>query len=359
MQFSVMRIIHDILRGAISKGSIMITYFTDFDTRDIGENIEAFLKKLEGPSYIILNGEDNTRTRFFVTLLHGNEPSGVMALYHWLKGNLTPAVRIVCIIAAVKTALQPPLFHYRHLPDQRDLNRCFKPPFDDKQGQLAKAILDIITYYKPEAVIDMHNTSGSGPAFGVAIQQNKNHEALTSLFSKTLIITHLKLGALMDISEDYFPTVTIEVGGRLDQTAHDTAQQGLHYFFTQKDILNEAKHNQKMELLIEPVRIKLTSGASLSYAETPNTEFDVTLKHNIDKLNFKTITPNTQLGWVNHNGLENFIIQDCKHKTTIKDWLKIEGKKLYPTGNMTIFMITPNPVIAIADCLFYMVKPPH
>ncbi len=334
----------------------MITHFTDFDADDIGENIEAFLRRLKGPSYIVINGEDNSRTRIFVTLLHGNEPSGVMALYHWLKSKRIPTVRILCIVASVKTALQPPLFHYRHLPGQRDLNRCFKPPFEDEQGLLAKEILNLIHQYKPEAIIDMHNTSGSGPSFGVATYQNKNHEALTSLFSKKLIITHLTLGALMDISKDGLPTVTIEVGGRLDQEAHDIAQRGLDYFFTQKDILKTTKDKQEMELLIEPVRIKLASGVSLSYAETPNTEFDVTLQYNIDKLNFKTVNPNTQLGWVNHNGLENFIIQDCKNNTYITDWLKIKDGKLHSADDLTIFMITPNPVIAIADCLFYAVK---
>ncbi len=335
---------------------MMIKHFSSFTPEDIGESIEAFLKQLNGPSYIVINGQDNTRARVFVTLLHGNEPSGVMALYRWIKENRKPAVRIICIIASVETALQAPLFHYRTLPGRRDLNRCFKPPFDDEQGQLAEAILNIIHQYQPEAVIDMHNTSGSGPAFGVATHQDRDHEALTSPFSKRLIITHLKLGALMDISENYFPTVTIEAGGRLDQDAHDSAWKGLVYFFTENDILKKGKDKWQMELLIEPIRIELAKGISLSYAKTSNIEFDVTLKHDIDNLNFQVVDTDTQLGWVNHDGLDNFVIQDYKHQTTAKDWLRIDNNKLYPADNITIFMITPNPVIAIDDCLFYMAK---
>ena len=42
----------------------------------IGNNVEEFLAGLAGPACIYLDGEDSSRTRAFVTLLHGNEPSG-------------------------------------------------------------------------------------------------------------------------------------------------------------------------------------------------------------------------------------------------------------------------------------------
>jgi hypothetical protein len=321
----------------------------------IGENIESFLDILGGPTCIVMDGYDNSRTRVFVTLLHGNEPSGVMALFRWIKENRKPSVRIVCIIASVKTAIQPPLFHYRTLPGSRDLNRCFQSPFTDEQGKLAENILNIIHQYKPEAVIDMHNTSGAGPAFGVATHRDSNHEELAMLFSNKLVITHLKLGALMDISEHYYPTITIEAGGRLDQQAHDTAWRGMVKFFTEDNIINH-NNTHTVETLIEPIRVEVVDGTSLVYAKTHNTEFDVTLKDNLDQLNFHFIDSNQQLGWVNRGGLNNFTIKDYKNKTQTDDWLRIENSKLYPAQNVRFFMITTNPVIGIDDCLFYGVK---
>lgn len=329
----------------------------DIDINTIANlSVEEFLNKLNGPRYIILDGVDNSRTRVFVTLLHGNEPSGVMALLRWLKEGRQTSVRIVCILASVKTALKAPLFHYRTLPGVRDLNRCFQAPFEDAQGQLALAILELIHHYRPEAVIDMHNTSGTGPAFGVATHDDKHHHALTLPFSNKLVITHLKLGALMDISEEHYPTVTIEAGGRLDQSAHEVAWKGLEYYFTQTDILKNNQSSQSVNLIIEPIRMEVRKGTSLAYASTSNTEFDVTLINTIDQLNFSVITSQTQLGWINRGGLDNFVIGDCKEQSTPKDWLRLEQGKLYPNTRVLFFMITTNPVIAIEDCLFYGVK---
>lgn len=334
----------------------MLSQFNPYEIDLSDLSVEEFLNQLNGPRYIVLNGLDNSRTRVFVTLLHGNEPSGVMALLRWLKEERQASVRIVCILASVKTALAAPLFHYRNLPGVKDLNRCFQAPFEDAQGQLAKAILELIHHYRPEAVIDMHNTSGTGPAFGVATHDDKNHHALTLPFSDKLVITHLKLGALMDISEDHYPTVTIEAGGRLDQTAHEVAWKGLHYYFTEVDIFKNSQKNKSVKLIIEPIRMELRKGASLAYANTSNSEFDITLIDTIDQLNFSAIDSQTQLGWVNRGGLNNFLVRDCKQQSITKDWLRLEQGKLYPNTDVLLFMITINPVIAIEDCLFYGVK---
>ena len=196
--------------------------YIDPDPSVIGDNIDEFLDYLASPTIIQLTGSDNSRRRAFVTLLHGNEPSGLYALYRWLKSGLRPAVNILCIIPSVKAAKLLPLFSNRVVPGNRDLNRCFKPPYFDEPGRLAQAILVALQQYNPEAVIDMHNTSGSGPAFAVAPHNIEQNEPLTSFFCQRLIITHLRLGSLMEISEHQCPTVTIECGGRLDNESHES-----------------------------------------------------------------------------------------------------------------------------------------
>ena len=85
----------------------------------IGDNVEQFLRILGGPACIFLDGEDPARTRAIVTLQHGNEPSGVMALFRWLKSARRPSVNVVCIVASVHAALESPLFSHRTLPDTR------------------------------------------------------------------------------------------------------------------------------------------------------------------------------------------------------------------------------------------------
>ena len=171
------------------------------DPAAMGRTVEEFLRGLGGPAALFIDGEDTSRTRALVTLLHGNEPSGVMGLFRWLQLRRKPRVNMLCIVASVTATLEPPLFSHRMLPRARDLNRCFRPPFDDAQGALAEEILEILHLHRPESIIDMHNTSGSGPAFGVCTFMDKEHDALVSLFTQRLIISKLRLGALMEISE--------------------------------------------------------------------------------------------------------------------------------------------------------------
>lgn len=322
---------------------------------DIGNNTEEFLHYMAGPACFLLEGEDQSRTRAVVTLLHGNEPSGVMALYRWLRSAQRPAVNVVCIVASVVAALEPPVFSHRMLPRARDLNRCFRAPFDDAQGALAEEILEILHLHHPEAVIDIHNTSGSGPAFGVCTFLDRQHDALTSIFTQRLIVSNLGLGALMDISEHSYPTVTIEVGGRLDDAAHELAYEGLCRYFTTPIVLTQGRTDWGLELLHDPIRLELCDHVTLTYAERPCESYDITLKTDVEHHNFGGVSEDTLLGWANGTERSLFRALDAGGRCAVNRLVRIVDGKLYPARPLKLFMITNNSAIAESDCLFYAV----
>ena len=321
----------------------------------IGSNVEVFLQSLGGAACFFLEGEDRSRTRALVTLLHGNEPSGVIALFRWLKSGQRPAVNIVCIVASVVAALEAPVFSHRMLPRARDLNRCFRPPYDDAQGELAAEILEILRMHHPESVIDIHNTSGSGPSFGVCTYIDRQHEALVSLFTQRLIISNLGLGALMDISESSCPTVTVEVGGRLDDEAHELAYEGLCRYFLSANVLASPNADWSVELLCDPIRLELRDNITLTYAEAPSSTYDVTLKTDIEHHNFGAVSPDTLLGWTNREERELFVAQDAGGRCAVTRLVRIQNGEIYPAQPVRLFMITNNAAIAQSDCLFYAV----
>jgi hypothetical protein len=322
---------------------------------EIGSSVEEFLRILGGPSCIYLDGLDSERTRAFVTLLHGNEPSGARALFHWLKSGRQPAVNAVCIVASVTAALQAPLFSHRMLPGARDLNRCFRPPFPDEQGRLAEEILEILHLHRPEAVIDMHNTSGSGPAFGVCTHQDREHDALVSIFTHRLIVSNLGLGALMDISEHSYPTVTVEVGGRVDLEAQELANTGLSRYLLAEQVLAEEGVEHPLELFLNPVRLELNPGVSLTYADSPAPDADVTLVPDVERHNFGTVTPDVPLGWARGEARRLFTALDAGGRSAVARLVRIEDGVLYPAQPLKLFMVTNNAAIAHADCLLYAV----
>lgn len=330
-------------------------FIRDPDTGSAGNNVEEFLRALGGPACLFLPGQDRSRTRALVTLLHGNEPSGAIALHRWLKSGQSPAVNVVCVVASVAAALEPPLFCHRMLPRARDLNRCFRPPFDDAQGMLAQEILEILNFHHPEAVVDMHNTSGSGPAFGVCTHMDRQHDALVSLFTQRLIISNLGLGALMDISESRFPTVTVEVGGRLDEQAHELAYEGMCRYFQETTVLDQGDTDWGLELLRDPVRLELNRNVTLTYAEQPCPSYDITLKADIEHHNFGTVSVDTLLGWARGSERDLFSALDAGGSCAVTRLVRIEDGQLYPAQPLKLFMITNNAAIAESDCLFYAV----
>lgn len=323
---------------------------------ELGNNVEEFLHWMGGPSCLLLEGEDATRTRALVTLLHGNEPSGAIGLYRWLRSGRKPAINIVCILASVGAALEPPLFSHRMLPRARDLNRCFSPPFDDAQGVLAEEILELLKVHKPEAVVDMHNTSGSGPSFGVCTHMDRQHDALVSLFTQRLIISDLGLGALMELSEESCPTVTVEVGGRLDEEAHELAYEGICRYFEAETVLCPGDTDWGLELLRDPIRLELNDNVTLTYAEEPCDNYDITLKPDIEHHNFGGVTDDTLLGWARASEKQLFTAQDAGGRCAVTKLVRIEDGEVYPAQALKLFMITNNAAIAHSDCLFYAVS---
>ena len=201
----------------------------------------------------------------------------------------------------------------------------------------------------------MHNTSGSGPAFGVCTHMDRQHDALVSLFTQRLIVSNLGLGALMEISEHSYPTVTVEVGGRLDEEAHVLAEEGIERYFLAPTVLAQGDTDWGLELLRDPIRLELNDGVSLTYAEQPSATHDITLRPDIEHLNFGVVPMGTSLGWAQGDTRRLFTALDAGGRCAVSKLVRIEGDELYPAMDLKLFMITTNAAIATTDCLFYAV----
>jgi hypothetical protein len=60
--------------------SIKLDHLYDPEPSTIAETVYGFLAQLGGPTAIHITGHDTRRCRVVVTLLHGNEPSGLKAV---------------------------------------------------------------------------------------------------------------------------------------------------------------------------------------------------------------------------------------------------------------------------------------
>lgn len=332
-------------------------YWANPAPNDIGDTCAQFLHLLPGPTYIYITGKDPQRARVVVTLSHGNEPSGLRAIFEMLKQNIEPAVDIHCFIPSVDAAKQSPGFIYRTLPHHRDFNRCFKPPFDiDEQGLLALELLQYLLNIKPECLLDVHNTSGSSPPFGVTTFMDEHHNALVSLFTHRMIITDLQLGSLMEISEELTPAVTIECGGALDSESTNVAFEGLKRFFTFEDVLTDGHSDLMLEFFHNPLRLELKEGSDIAYGDHCLFEDGVTLLPDIENHNFGTVDASCLLGYVSGDLADVLSAKDSEGNERVNDFFELRDGQLFPARVLKLFMVTSNPEIARKDCLLYLVE---
>lgn len=325
-----------------------LTRWQDPDPGSLEPRVGDFLHALPGPTAIHVTGADTSRTRVLVTLSHGNEPSGLEAIHAWLRSGRAPRVNVVIVLGGVEAARTEPMFYFRMLPGQRDLNRCFRPPFIDGPGQIADAMLRHIRRQAPEAVIDLHNTSGSNPPFSVTIGDSPEQRALSALFADMAVVTDLRLGSLME--QDFgCPVVTIEAGGSQDHTALRVAAAGLEHYFHREDVFADPA---PVTVLEHPLRLELAPHARIDFSDRPLPGRDLTMRADIERLNFAPIGTDEPLGWLGTDGLDTLRIGTG---LDVSAFFRELGGQLYAAHPMRLFMATTRADIAASDCLFYFV----
>jgi hypothetical protein len=322
----------------------------------VPETAEQLLRVLGGPSMLVLEGRDASRTRGIATLLHGNEPSGVRALTALLRSDLVPATRVVCLVASVDAALAPPGFAQRMLPGRRDLNRCFRPPWDDADGALAGEALRLLRESGCEALIDLHNNTGRNPAYGVATGVDAARLGLVALFASRYVTTDLRLGSLIEATEGDFPTVAIECGRAGDPAADAIALAGLQRYLSAPALETRRMPSTRMTVLSEPVRVCVRPGMRLAFGDVAAPDTDLTLMSDIDRHNFSPVLPGAPVGWLGARGAWPIEARGADGEDVSSDLFHVRDGRLETRRGLVPIMMTTDVAVALADCLFYVVQ---
>lgn len=332
-----------------------LSYLQNITAVDIPDTYQKWISELEAPTIIDFKVEGCERWRVVSTLLHGNEPSGFIALHRWIlqEGYKALAVNVRFIVCSVEAAQFEPLFSTRFLSGGKDINRCFGIKSLSDYYLRAELISSCIRQVKPEAIVDLHNTSGKSPAFGVSANGHKEHLSIASLFCDKVIVSHLKLGALLE--QDFSCSVlTIECGNCHDEKAHQIALSGIEQFCSLNDVLNQNVEHD-IEVIHQPIRLLLKHNVELTYSEQMPTE-GVSIRRDIEDFNQDVTYKGTSIGWVDEYGLDNFTIEDEQSHVQPADFFEVKNNQLVTTKDIRIFMATTKRKIAIHDCLFYIVK---
>lgn len=317
---------------------------------------EAFLTQLGRPSWIRLPGQDRSRQRIVVTLLHGNEPSGFRAMHAWLRAGHKPRVDTIFYIGSVAAALADGPFQHRTLNGDRDANRCYGASQSDTQGQIAAEFTALLQSEQFEALIDIHNNTGHNPAYGIGYGVDSARLNLTALFADWYMHSDLTMHTLVEMSEQHCPSISVECGRAGDPAADAAALAGLDRFLHIDDLRLDAPAPAQLKILQHPHRVSLNRELALAFADTAIAGADLTLRNDIDEHNFARLSVGTPLGWV-RSGLDLPLqcIGASEHDKAA-EWFGVENGVLTSRVEMIPIMMTTDAHIAKTDCLFYAMQ---
>jgi hypothetical protein len=326
-------------------------------SRLVSRDADTFLAELAGPTIFSVGGRDHTRARVVAGSLHGNEPSGLRAIHRILAAGETPAVDVLYFIGAVEAARTEPKFSLRMPSGRRDLNRCFRGPFDDADGRVAARALEVLRAARPEAIIDLHNNTGHNPAYAIGTRVDDVRLGLCGLFADRYICSALHLGTFMEAFDDVAPSLTIECGRAGDPAADATAHAGLRAFVQLTRVEPPSARARAIDVLVDAVRVCLRPGLDLAFDEAPHSEAHLTLDADIDRHNFQLLPAGTRLGWVRPGAPWPLDASDAAGQERSRELFMVEGGLLLARRSVTPIMMTTNAAVARADCLFYVAHP--
>src|SRR5690606_1460789 len=148
--------------------------------------------------------------------------------------------------------------------------------------------------------------------------------------------------------------VSIEAGGANDPLSDEVAFAGINRYFNAED-WSDFDQN-KLTVIQHPLRLELEKGAQIGYASSQVPEWDITIPLDVEKYNYHMLAKDTPVAWVGPKGLDILTITNNDGENVIEQFFEVKDNKLFSKQSLKLFMVTTNPIIAQADCLFYIVQ---
>lgn len=320
------------------------------DPGSIARKRDDFLAGLTGPTVFTRRGRDSSRLRIVSGLLHGNEPSGLHAIYRALLQPDPPAVDCALFVGAVHAALEEPRHTHRMLPGRRDLNRCFVRASDDLDGRIASEALSQLRARPAEAALDLHNNSGHNPAYSVLLRLDPQRIGLAELFAHVHVYTDFSMGTFMEAFDHDCPTVTVECGHAGDPRADELAWQGVHAFLWRDQL--PAGDPARAHVLSRPLRVQVAPGVSVAFgSDAP--EASLLLGEDIDRHNFQRLESGTPIGILKDPVRFPLVACDASGHDLSAQLFECRDDRLWVRRTLTPMMMTTDAAIAHSDCLFW------
>ena len=324
-----------------------VYHFYDLNPGILPQTPSEVIQQLPGPSVLHINGRTDG-CRVITALIHGDSANSLRALLATLKDGGAPATNVKVIIVSVDAAKLTPVFSHSYLPGQRDLNRCFREPFLYQSDHLANRLLNYLETWRPESVVDIHDTLAMTHAFAISVCENHAHKVLASYFTDLLIFSPISIGALTDLNIGC-PIISVHAPSDYAGIQQCNLYKNLMRFW-QTDVL---QLQQEVSVLSQPRRLELRRSAAPTFSDKPVFGVNCTLRQDIENCSFTVQHPGDVLGWVDHNKLAHFRVVGRTPREKVSDFFCADDNSLTVAQPMKLFVLGKSTDLAKSNCLFY------
>ena len=314
------------------------------------------LEALGGPTWVRVPGTGQQPPRAVSTLLHGDEPTGLLAVRHLLRRPRTRPFDLHVIVFNVEAALAGAGFAHRYLDHQEDGNRLWGGAGPDtSQRAAAEAILVELLAEPLDLLVDIHNTTGDNPFHAVVPADDPATRALAARFTTTLLRWELGNGTLMERIAPTAPAIAVECGLAGRRTSLGFAVDGLRRVLGPR--LDPTREDPEVEVIGDLLRVTVPDHVRLRFGGQPDDDVDAVLPIGGDAANLVEVPAGHELARVRPGA-------GCPLQVTDAHGTDVTERELAVTADGRVVTRQPRlPVMVVRtveavrkDCLCYLAR---
>lgn len=325
--------------------------FTDLPPGLLDVAVENLHKLIPQPALFHLPGK-RADTLFISVLLHGNEPTGFLALQRLLqKYHQQTLPRPLSIFFGNTQAAR---LNLRRLDGQTDFNRIWPGTAltDLPEQRWAEQILEAMRRRTLFASVDIHNNTGLNPHYACVNKLDNSFLQLGTLFGRLLVyFTHPK-GTQSAAFAEHCPAITLECGRPGQEYGIEHALEFMDSCLHLTEIPSHpvAKHN--IDIYHTVAQVTIAENISFSFCDKTA---DLYLNHDLERMNFTPISTGTALGKINHVRLPVLAKNESGDDVTSRFFTNNAGQLVITRPAMPS-MLTLDERVIRQDCLCYLME---
>lgn len=325
--------------------------FTDLPPGLLDIPVENLHQLIPQPALFHLPGR-RADTLFVSVLLHGNEPTGFLALQRLLqKYHQQTLPRALSIFFGNTQAAR---LNQRRLDGQADFNRVWPGAAlaGAPEKRWAQQIVAAMRQREVFASIDVHNNTGLNPHYACVNKLDNDFLQLGVLFGRLLVhFTHPK-GTQSAAFAEFCPAVTLECGRPGQEYGTEHAFEFIDSCLHLTEIPPHPVAKQDVDIYHTVAQVIIADNTTFSFSDQTA---DLYLSHDLERMNFTAVSAGTALGKTNHGRLpvlaKNEQGEDVTHR-----FFNNDAGQLVITRPAMPSMLTLDERVIRQDCFCYLME---